>query len=252
MRRAHSNILALAALGGTVLFIAGCHAPGMPGPAEERPEQVRDFNVLYKQNCAGCHGEQGRSGIAVSLANPVYIAIAGKDAIAEATAKGGPGALMPAFAKSHGGFLTDQQVDVVADGIVRRWGQPSMLNGLTPPSYVATLSGDAVAGKTAFESYCARCHRSADAAPTTEIKGQPRNVGSLTDADFLALISDQNLRSTIIAGKPDEGMPDWRGFGPQPLSDRQVTDIVAWLSSQRKKTVDPSRQAQIELQGVKP
>jgi cytochrome c oxidase cbb3-type subunit 3/ubiquinol-cytochrome c reductase cytochrome c subunit len=251
MRRAQRTSIAFAALGCTLLAIAGCRAPGLPGAAEERPEQVRDFNVLYKQNCAGCHGEDGRSGIALSLANPVYIAIAGKDAIAEATAKGGPGALMPAFAKSQGGFLSAQQVELLSDGIVRRWGRPSALNGLTPPSYAATLSGDAAAGKSAFATYCARCHRSADTTPSAQKKGLPRNVGSLTDADFLALISDQNLRSTIVAGKPDEGMPDWRGFGPQPLTDQQVTDIVAWLSSQRKKAVGPSPQTQSEMQGEK-
>jgi cytochrome c oxidase cbb3-type subunit 3/ubiquinol-cytochrome c reductase cytochrome c subunit len=238
----------LAAWSCMVLALAGCRAPGKPGPAEERPEQVQDFAVLYKQNCAGCHGEEGRSGIAASLANPVYLAISGRDVLIEATAKGGPGALMPAFVKKHGGFLTDRQVEVLADGMVRRWGRANALGGLTPPPYAATLTGDAVAGKAAFESYCTRCHRTSSAAQNAEQSGQMRDVGSVIDPDFLALISDQNLRSTILAGKPDEGMPDWRRFGSQPLTDRQVTDIVAWLSSQRKQA---AAQAPSAIQGDK-
>jgi cytochrome c oxidase cbb3-type subunit 3/ubiquinol-cytochrome c reductase cytochrome c subunit len=53
------------------------------------------------------------------------------------------------------------------------------------------------------------------------------------------LISDQNLRSITIAGRPDEGMPDWRSDAAQPLTDQQTTDIVAWLAS--KRTADPGQ-----------
>jgi cytochrome c oxidase cbb3-type subunit 3/ubiquinol-cytochrome c reductase cytochrome c subunit len=58
-------------------------------------------------------------------------------------------------------------------------------------------------------------------------------MGSIVDPTYLALVSDQYLRSIIIAGRPDQGMPDWRGDSSQPLTDQQVTDIVAWLGSKR-------------------
>jgi mono/diheme cytochrome c family protein len=99
----HNTRIALVLAGCMMLVLAGCRAPGKPGAAEPRPDQVMDFAKLYKQNCAACHGENGKRGLAVSLSNPVYIAIAGKEAIRNATAKGGPGKLMPAFAKSYGG-----------------------------------------------------------------------------------------------------------------------------------------------------
>jgi cytochrome c oxidase cbb3-type subunit 3/ubiquinol-cytochrome c reductase cytochrome c subunit len=219
----------LAILSLAVLSAVGCKAPGKPGPAEERPEEVKDFNALYKQNCAACHGEQGRGGIAISMANPVYIAVAGQQPIAKAIAEGGPGDLMPAFGKKYGGFLTDEQVNILAYGIVQRWGNPRALGGATAPAYAATLTGDVANGKAAFNSFCVRCHQDT-ANPNPKL----RNVGPITDPDFLALISDQNLRSTILTGKPDEGMPDWRGYAAQPLSDQQVTDLVAWLASQRR------------------
>ena len=63
-------------------------------------------------------------------------------------------------------------------------------------------------------------------------------MGSIVDASYLALISDQGLRSITIAGRQDEGMPDWRSDGAQPMTDQQITDIVAWLASKRTSTPD--------------
>lgn len=231
-----ANRIAFALAGCMVLAVSGCRAPGKPGPEPEvmRPEQVLDFATLYKQNCAACHGEQGRHGNAVSLANPVYLALAGSEVLVSATAKGGPGKLMPAFAKSQGGTLTDRQIDILADGIERNWGRPGVLAGESPPAYAATARGDAAAGQIAFTAYCARCH----GASAVQAGGQLRAAGPITDPNYLALISDQSLRSTILAGRPDDGMPDWRGFGARPLTDPQVTGIVAWLATQRRALVE--------------
>jgi mono/diheme cytochrome c family protein len=220
----------IAVLSCILLTAAGCRAPGKPGPEPEvvRPEQVTDFATLYKQNCAACHGENGRHGNAISLANPVYLALAGRDVLIQTMTKGRPGALMPAFAKSQGGALTDQQIEILADGMVRHWGRKGLLDGQNPPAYAATTTGDATAGKENFAGFCARCHRAA--APG----GQVVIAGPVSNPSYLALISDQGLRSMILAGRPDDGMPDWRGFGDRPLTDQQVTDIVAWLASQRR------------------
>ena len=60
-----------------VLATTGCrNVPGRPGPnsAVPRPEDVTDFKTLYSENCAACHGVEGRHGAAISLANPVYLA----------------------------------------------------------------------------------------------------------------------------------------------------------------------------------
>jgi cytochrome c oxidase cbb3-type subunit III len=47
-------------------------------------------------------------------------------------------------------------------------------------------------------------------------------------------VSPQHLRTTIIAGRSDLGMPDWRGNGGSPLTPQQVADVVAWLVAQRQ------------------
>src|SRR6202041_3667547 len=87
------------------------------------PSQVLDFDTLYAQNCAGCHGVQGRGGASIALANPVYLAIVDENAVRKVVANGVRGTSMPAFAQSAGGLLTDEQVNAIASGLVSRWGR---------------------------------------------------------------------------------------------------------------------------------
>ena len=221
----------------------GCgRIPGKPGPGPEvvRPDEVLDFPALYKQNCAACHGENGRNGAAISLANPVYIALAGENRLQGVIASGVPGKLMPAFARSAGGMLTDSQVSALAQGIVKQWGNPNLLAGQNPPPYLATLPGNAEHGLQAYQLFCARCHgANGEGGPADGISNSSKGkLGSIVDPSYLALISDQNLRSIVIAGRPDEAMPDWRNDAAQPMpmnpmTDQQITDILAWLASKR-------------------
>ncbi len=62
------------------------------------------------------------------------------------------------------------------------------------------------------------------------------------DRAYLALVSDQALRTLIIAGRPDLGHPDWRSYVPgRPLSAQQVSDLVAWLAAKRQTVTVDSR-----------
>jgi mono/diheme cytochrome c family protein len=227
-----------------LLVEAGCHAPGKPKPDSEvlRPDQVLDFPTLYASNCAGCHGVQGKQGAAISLNNPVYLATAGLQNIQQITAAGVPGTMMPPFAKSSGGMLTDQQISVLAQGMMTAWESPSF--GKTLP-YAASAQGDPTHGKAAFTQFCARCH----GADATGAMVNGRKTGPLFDPAYLSLISDQGLRSILLAGMPAEGMPDWRsdGIGPdaRPMTDGEVADIIAWLTSHRVEAPgQPSREQQ--------
>lgn len=214
--------------GGVLLAVAltvsGCRLPGRPKADDVpvRPSEITQFDVLYSQNCQACHGVDGRRGVAVSLGNPAYVAYAGAANIQRITAQGITGSLMPAFARNYGGMLTDQQVAIIANGIVSHWGNPGALGGATPPPYDSTAKGDAGSGAKLYQADCLRCH-----APGT---------GSILDPTYLALISDAGLRTLMVAGKPDEGMPDWRGYPGGPLSDQQLADLVAYLGSQRIAT----------------
>ena len=227
--------------GALALTAVGCHSvPGRPAPGLDpeslRPEQVLDFSTLYQENCAGCHGSKGRYGAAISLGNTAYIAFAGADNIARITGAGVPGTLMPPFSKQAGGFLTDQQIQIIAQGIVSSWGSAAALAGQTPPPYATQAAGNPANGEKTFQVFCASCH-GPDARGTSAGKKQ---IGSLIDPAYLALISNQGLRSIIVAGAPQQGMPDWAhdatGAGARPVTDQEITDVVAWLGSFRIQT----------------
>ncbi len=220
-----------------IIPIAGCkHAPGKPGSGVEvpRPEEVVDFPTLYNQNCASCHGVNGKNGAAISLANPVYLSIAGATNIQRITTAGVRGTAMPAFGKSAGGMLTDNQIAILVNGMVQNWGSSNALVGQTAPAYVSGTPGNPARGQTAYTAFCARCH-GADGTGGSADNGV--KTGSLVDPAYLALISDQGLRSYILAGQTEQGAHDWRSYqtGPSapPMTDQEITDTVAWLVSHR-------------------
>ena len=206
-----------------MLAITSCGAPGRRAAETRviRPSEVADFRQLYAQNCSGCHGANGEGGLTVGVGNPLYLAIADDAAIRGVTAEGVPGTAMPAFAQKAGGLLTDAQIDILVRGIRERWAKPGALDGRTPPAYAAVKPGDPAHGQSVFTTSCSGCH------------GPGGRAGSIVDTSYLALVSDQHLRTVTIVGMPARGMPDWRGHA-QPLSDADVTDVVAWLAEQRQ------------------
>jgi len=210
-------------------MLFGCASPhGQPRKGSETlaPNEVLDFATLYGENCAGCHGVEGKGGAAIALADPVYLAIADETVIRKVVAKGIPGTAMPAFAESAGGMLTDKQINVITGEIRSRWNQRGILDAANPPSYTAKSTGNISHGELAYKTYCESCHGPGG-------HGGPKG-SAVTDDSFLALVSDQGLRTIVIVGRPELGAPDWRGNVPdKPMSDQEVTDVVAWLASQR-------------------
>jgi cytochrome c oxidase cbb3-type subunit 3 len=221
------QVCATSALG--VMLLYGCATPhGQPLKGSETlaPNQILDFDTLYAENCAGCHGAEGRGGAAIALASPVYLSIADDAAIRKVIANGVRGTSMPAFAVSAGGMLTDKQIDVITSGIRSRWAQRGNLNAANLPSYTPKSAGNVSQGEVAYKTYCESCHG-------TGGRGGPKG-SSISDDSFLALVSDQGLRTIVLAGRPELGAPDWRGNVPgKPMSEQEVTDVVAWLSSRR-------------------
>ena len=211
------------------MLLSGCGSPhGRPQKGSEilAPSEILEFGPLYAQNCSACHGAQGRGGAAIALSDPVYLAIANDETIRKATANGVRGTSMPAFAQSAGGMLTDKQIEVITSGMRSRWSQAEALNAANPPSYLPKSPGNVAQGAVAYKTYCESCHGPGGRGGA---KGS-----SITDNSFLALVSDQGLRTTVIVGRPELGAPDWRGDVPgKPMSEQEVTDVVAWLASQR-------------------
>jgi cytochrome c oxidase cbb3-type subunit III len=253
------------------LFMIGCDLPGRPNPAD-RPvpaDQVMEFTALFSQNCAGCHGADGKLGPAPPLNDPLFRAIVPEEEVEGILTKGRKKTLMPAFAQENGGVLTAAQIQVLvkeikgipyriaekpeagvakvevvpdAGGTSPKWGTP----GKPPkgaPSYRepsassnGSGAGNKEKGAVVFTRACAACHGS---------HGQGIAKGSemartINDPVFLALISNQALRRYAITGRPDLGMPNYAEARPHnpdfvPLTDQDVADLVALLDSWRRE-----------------
>jgi cytochrome c oxidase cbb3-type subunit III len=223
MRKPRKTIT-LAALSVTAMVaVTSCDDHGrqvVEAPAI-RPADIADFRVLYSQNCSGCHGANGQGALTVGIGRPVYLAIADDATIRETIEQGRPGTPMPAFAQKAGGMLTDTQIDILVRGI-RSLASPGAFANAKPPAYAASEPGDATRGAKIFQVSCAPCH-----GP------EGRGARAIADSSYLALVSDQHLRTVIIVGMPNLGMPDWRSHS-KPLTDADVGDVVAWLAAQRE------------------
>ena len=136
------------------------------------------------------------------------------------------GTAMPAFAQSAGGMLTDEQIDVIARGIRSRWSR-------------RTRSRESTRLPTP------RSPRAMRATAKPRIRRTARRATARTDRAAGRAAPSPTIRSwrwsairgcarSIIAGRPELGAPDWRGNVPgQPMSEQEVTDVVAWLASHR-------------------
>ena len=227
----------VALIAAAIILVLTCVAcsdsRGRPAPNSEvlPPREITDFHFLYAKNCAACHGPEGKNGAAISLGDPLFLAIADDAVIRRVATTGVPGTPMPAFAASAGGMLTDKQIDSLVTGI-RSWAKPGDVSDASLPSYVAEAPGDPTRGAEVYVTYCFSCH-----GPD----GRGGKASSIVDGSYLSLVSDQQLRTIVIVGRPELGAPDFRNNVPgHPMSPQEISDVVAWLAAQRPQFHGPA------------
>jgi len=228
-----------------LLLLTGCNVrlPGKPIEAERwrAAEDISDFKELYTTNCAGCHGIDGQRGAARPLNDSLYLSFVPDDALRQVISQGTIGTNMPAFSQTSGGVLTERQIELLISGMRASWSKPDEFKEIIIPTYSAAAltangsvfdhrSESANAGALAYQTYCARCH-----GPN----GAGGSAGSIVNPNFLNLVSDQGLRTTVVVGRADLGKPDWRSNLPgHPMSPPEIDAVVKWLAAQRQ----PSRE----------
>jgi mono/diheme cytochrome c family protein len=239
----------------------GCddYLPGKPGEEKKyrRPETVQKFEVLYTENCAACHGAKGDLGPAPPLKDDLFRSLIPVAELEKLLNEGRPGTLMPGFALRNGGTLTETQIQVlvheikgigyrvekpgteaayvVADGSRSKdlkWGELHEAPA-APPLNADGPPGDAKAGLAVWSMACAKCH-----GPEGQGVLESKPILKLHDPAFLALSSDRVLRRYIITGRPDLGMPDFRGKVGRdpsftPLTSEDVANLTALLAQWR-------------------
>jgi cytochrome c oxidase cbb3-type subunit 3 len=218
------------------------HFVGEPDPAKKwsPPSHITDFEKLYSLNCIACHARNGTASAAIAMDNQLYLNILPPDVLKKIVTHGVEGTRMPGFgSREHhgkdytvvmgGGSLSEEgdpekgehpggQIGIVVDGILS-WKKPLDPSFGPLPPYSAP-PGNAANGEALFKQSFA--------------KDLPASQTYLNPA-FLGLVSDQYLRTLVIVGQPELGFPNYRDFIPgRPLSDSEVSDVVAWLISNRK------------------
>lgn len=202
-----------------LLLLTGCEPWGKP---EAPQKEVADFQTLFRDNCSGCHGAEGRGGPGRILNDGLYLAFIPKESLRNVIERGRAGTAMPAWARGDGGPLTPEQISLLVDGMERNWAKAVNLRGATLPAYESgAAAGDVTRGKKLFLRDCFACHAKGGLA------------GPLSDPAYLSLTTRQNLRTSIVAGRPDLGMPDYRVLNVgHALSEQDIADLVTYLAGE--------------------
>lgn len=208
-----------------VLCAAACGKIPLQQPAGASEAPAVTWQGVYASNCAACHGATGELGGARPMKNATYLATIPRDKLVEVTSKG-QGTLMPALAASQGGPIADADVQTLVTGMLAEWGKGGMP---APVAWEGPL-GSALNGEALFQASCQTCHGAANGkAPGTH--------GSITDPNYLRLVSDQSLRSSIVFGRADLHASCDGPYPGQPANKRltssEVADVVAFLASKR-------------------
>lgn len=249
----------------SLALLVGCESrlPGKPNPKDQPklPDQVVAFDQLYRTNCAGCHGPDGKQGPAPPLNDPVFRTLVPAAEVERTITYGRPGTPMPPFAKSQGGTLTAAQLQILVNeikGLPYRidakpsgeptvttlpagqmkaepwWGAVGPILPWDPPYLLPEEPGDARRGALLFKKACAGCHGENGMGQPQEGVAKRR----INDQAFLALISDQELRRLMITGRQDLKMPNYaqkqgRPSDFQPLTSQDISDLGALLAAWR-------------------
>ena len=175
--------------------------------------------TLYLQNCVFCHQADaiGKPGVAPSLTNKEFLAIARVDFLFKTIKNGRAGTGMPPF--KH---LGDEKINSIVAYLRDHATLPSRIKEVDAQP---ANQGDARIGKLFFTQICATCH-----GP----KGDGYLAGGTGTAigktGFLSVVSDGFIRTTIKEGRSNTRMLPFQG--PEALADltdKEIDDIIAYM-----------------------
>jgi cytochrome c oxidase cbb3-type subunit 3 len=217
----------VAVLAFSLLVVLGAQALAQEG-------DVENGQRLFGEYCAVCHGFDGGGRVGATLSD--WFASIDPESFVRSTVSEGV-SLMPAFAESQGGPLTEQQIDDIAVYILS-WKErvepaptPTPIS-VTPIPTLAGVAGDPTAGAQVFARECQVCH-----GP----QGQG-GIGATLTEPIAAAQPAAFLRETVSAGVEGSPMPAFRHV----LSTDEVENVVAFILSWDHR---PVSQATPEAEG---
>ncbi|MBT5926624.1 MAG: c-type cytochrome [Verrucomicrobia bacterium] len=197
------------------------------GPGNSKAGEVH-FNI----NCAACHqsGGKGLVGLAPSIRNPDFLAIASDDFIRQTINQGRAGTGMMA--------RPDLQPQVVNDIIAYLRDAASETN-IVHVDATKEFHGDAAAGSDKFARFCSSCH-----GPNGEGYAANMPGPGIGLASFLEVASDDYIYQTLKKGRIGTPMRAFLGAsGLANLTDGDASDIISHLRTLGEITAAPAESA---------
>jgi len=203
---------------------------------ESDPEQLAEGALIYRENCAVCHGSEGEGRVGASLAKN-WPSIRPDLTVRTIIINGVPGTAMPAWSDENGGPLDSNQIDALVAYILswQSGGAPAITPGptntpLPPITPIPNVEGDPNNGALLYQVNCAVCHGD---------MGEGR-IGATLAKSWAGVRPDLAIRTTIANGVLGATMPAWSLANGGPLSDSEIDDLVAYILSWE----NPDAQAQ--------
>lgn len=202
--------------------------------AEKLSAPAKEGRDLFNINCLTCHqeGAKGQVGLAPSIRNPDFLALATDDFIRQTIKLGRFGTAMVARPD-----LSDAQVNkIIAFLRSVPTGAP---RAPVAVDWETKFTGDQSAGAMKYMIYCAACHG---------FKGEGYNAGIVGTAigypGFLKVASDDYILQTTKLGRIGTPMQPFVGSkGLANLSEQDIKDIIVHLRHLGKNFVPPKVRA---------
>ena len=190
--------------------------------AQQGPGDPVRGGELYVENCAVCHGVDGKGRIGASL--DAFPGIEALSVLETTIAEGVAGSVMPAWGQANGGPLAEQDIQDIASYILEAFGGTHPITPL--PKYVApdipalpNVEGDPSAGAVVYQENCVMCHGA---------RGEGRFGAPLAKA-WPSTDPASYIRQVVSDGIEGSLMPTWGQAGGGPLSDENIADVAAFV-----------------------
>lgn len=207
---------------GAILALILAFIPSFIVGAQGGEGDPENGGELYVEYCAVCHGVDGQGRVGASLQN--FPGIDAGAALEQTISDGILGSVMPAWAESNGGPLTEQQIDDIVAYIQASFAGTEPVEPLpiyNPPAIppLPDVQGDPAQGAVVYESNCVMCHgengRGYFGAPLA------KNWASNQPAVF--------IRDVVSTGIQGTTMPAWAAENGGPLTEQQIENVSAYV-----------------------
>ncbi len=207
---------------GDIIAYLRSREPAAPTIAATTPG-TKSGEMHFKANCASCHQNDGNGipGIAPSIRNRDFLAIASDDFIKETVRKGRPGTAMVQRPD-----LSDKVLDEIV-AYLRAVPVGNTVRVEVDPTKNLAARGDHGAGLNKYSTYCATCHGPEGAGYVAGGSGPAIGLRGFLDA-----ASDDYIYQTLKLGRIGTAMRPFLGAkGLANLNDQDSYDIIAYLRS---------------------